>query len=450
MAKKGGVGLHVRTKSLFNQRPEGLHHYAWVIVLVVVGLQALSNAVRFAFGIFVEPLAETFGWDRGSIGLAFALQWVAMAVFAPVAGWLGEVYGVRRTVLVAVVLFTLGMMLTGTITQLWQFYLYYSVMVGAAVSIFSVPLLTSVIYWFKSQRGLAIGIVMGASVIGPAFAAPLILYLVDNIGWTRALLISGLVSGLVMLGLALLFYDRPSDKGLKPYGVGPGEKEETRYSPAQNKARASTFLRRVRTTFNFWNLINIHFLGCVGHSIIIVYVVSIAIQKGIDPVAAAGVVSTFAAVSVITRFLTPVMSDRLSPKIVMAVCYFLQGAPVFILLVSDASWHFYLFAVIFGIGFGGEGSVFPLLNGRYYRDAPVGTAYGWQLSGAGLGMALGGWGGGFFFDLTGTYTMTILISAGASLAGMASIFLLASPDKHLIPDWEHPPSVQPEVAVRNE
>lgn len=411
-------------------------HYAWVIVAAAFGLQTVSTAMRMAFGTFVEPLTETFGWSRGSIGLAYALQFVVSAVFAPVAGWLGEVYGVRRTIFVGAALFALGMVLTGTITELWQFYFYYSGMVGVALAIFSVPLITAVTYWFRRRQGLAIGLVMASFGVGPVVAAPVIVSLIGSMGWGTAIMLAGGVSGLLILGVSVLFYGRPADKGMRPYGASADEPVAPRPDRQREKARAAAFFRRARGTFNFWNMANIHFLGCVGHSIIIVYAASIAIHRGLPPVAAAGVVSTFAAVSVFTRFLTPALSDRFSPKGTMAVSHFLQGITVLLLLVAQEPWQFYAFAVAFGIGYGGEGAVFPLLNSRYYRNAPLGTAFGWQMFGASLGMALGGWIGGYLFDVTGSYTATIIVSMAASLGGMASILLLASPDRHLIPDWE--------------
>jgi hypothetical protein len=48
---------------------------------------------------------------------------------------------------------------------------------------------------------------------------------------------------------------------------------------------------------------------------------------------------------------------------------------------------------------------------------------------------LGGWVGGYLFDITGTYTLTIIVSAATSLGGMGSIFFLADPRRELIPDW---------------
>ena len=61
--------------------------------------------------------------------------------------------------------------------------------------------------------------------------------------------------------------------------------------------------------------------------------------------------------------------------------------------------------------------------------------------GAGLGMALGGWIGGVIFDATGGYDLALTISVIASLVGMASIMLLESPEKLLIPDWELEPTL---------
>ena len=105
------------------------------------------------------------------------------------------------------------------------------------------------------------------------------------------------------------------------------------------------------------------------------------------------------------------------------------------LIEANAVWHFLAFAVVFGIGYGGEGTIFPLLDRRYYKNAPFGTAYGWQMFGASLGMGLGGWIGGFLFDVTGAYTVTIIVSAATSLGGMVSILFLPDPRRQLIPDW---------------
>ena len=101
---------------------------------------------------------------------------------------------------------------------------------------------------------------------------------------------------------------------------------------------------------------------------------------------------------------------------------------------------FYLFALVFGIGYGGESGGFPILNRRYYGHAPQGSPYGFQMLGAGLGMAVGGWIGGVIFNITGGYGWAFMISIVASLAGMVSIMLLEPANELIIPDWELEPA----------
>ena len=168
----------------------------------------------------------------------------------------------------------------------------------------------------------------------------------------------------------------------------------------------------------------------------IVYIVPIAVLSGVGSVAAAGVLSTLALVSGLTRFLTPVLAESLGAKGTMAVMYVLQGLPVLMLFWTSDTWTFYLFAVIFGIGYGGEGSAFPIINRRYYGEGSLGRSFGWQLSGAMLGMASGGWIGGVLFGIFDDYILTISLSIAASLLGAVVIMSMENTDRVLILDWE--------------
>ncbi len=100
------------------------------------------------------------------------------------------------------------------------------------------------------------------------------------------------------------------------------------------------------------------------------------------------------------------------------------------------TWSFYLFAVVFGVGYGGEGSAFPITNRRYYGEGSLGRSFGWQLSGATLGMATGGWIGGVLFGFYDGYLLTIALSVATSLAGAAVIMSMDQTDRVLILDWE--------------
>jgi MFS family permease len=195
-------------------------------------------------------------------------------------------------------------------------------------------------------------------------------------------------------------------------------------------------LKQAQKTHAFWNLIGIHFWGCAGHAIILVYLVDLAELRGISPALAAGAFITLSVFSTLTRFGVPVVADSIGSKWVMAVCFFLQVVPVFILFFAQDAWMFYLFAVLFGVGFGGEMSAFPIINRQYYGSAPVGSTYGWQMMGAGIGMATGAILGGILRDLTGDYIATVALSLVLSSVGVISIILLPNTHSQQIPDWE--------------
>jgi OFA family oxalate/formate antiporter-like MFS transporter len=155
-------------------------------------------------------------------------------------------------------------------------------------------------------------------------------------------------------------------------------------------------------------------------------------------------------VSSFTRFGVPILADRAGGKLAMALCFFLQALPIVLLFWAHEAWHFYLFAVLFGIGFGGEMSAFPIINRQYYGNAPTGTVYGWQMLGAGIGMASGAFLGGVLRDLTGDYTLALACSFVLSLMGAVAILILPSTTSHQIPAWEEalPTEVRSAAAAR--
>jgi len=121
---------------------------------------------------------------------------------------------------------------------------------------------------------------------------------------------------------------------------------------------------------------------------------------------------------------------------VMKICFSAQTFPLLLLLFSQDVTTYFVFAALFGFGLGGEMTAFPIINRQYYGDAPTGTTYGWQMAGAGIGMAIGPVLGGFLKDWTGTYDWSIVLSFGLSLTAVICIFALPSTAHHQLPDWE--------------
>ena len=421
-------------------------HYAWAMVAVASALRLSGSAVRTSFSILVPRLVETFGWSVGAVGGILAVQWISSGLFGPLVGWLGDRYGVRRTMTFGALLFMASMvgaslvMDNGT-TSLLLFYLVYGVLLSGAMAIFQVPLTAAVTMWFRNHLGLGMGILQSSQGMGPLVFIPLVLFIIhafdtDRDGMRAAFWITGIGGGVAMLLLIRLFYDEPAEIGMRPLGAPEDEPIQNLQDPERAKVRTKVFLQHAQRTGTFWNLIGIHFWGCAGHAIIMAFLVAIAEEEGVSKGAAAGLFIALSVVSTISRFGVPIVADRMGSKGAMAICFFMQSAPIIILFFAHDAWMFYLFAVLFGIGFGGEMTAFPIINRQYYGSAPIGTTYGWQMMGSGIGMAVGVALGGILHDLTGGFKPTILISLVFSLVGVASILVLPTTSRHQLPHWE--------------
>ena len=409
-------------------------HYAWVIVAIIAVMQMVGASVRMAFGVFIEPMSEGFGWSHGSITLSYAISHVISALASPWAGRFGDRHGARRAMLLGCGLFIIGMVLTGMAKELWHIYASFGILIGISEALFLVPLIPAAMLWFRRHLGWGMGVLMLGWGLGPAVSAPLMGYMIVRFGWQWTFWVTAGVSFFIMTLMIYFFKNNPSDMGLIPYGSHRDDIPESVVNIDKDKVRV--FTKYISKTSAYWNMSSIHFFGCVGHAVILVYLIPIALEEGISLVMAASLLTVMSGVSVVTRLATPVLADSHGPKMVMFWFYFIQGCTVLMLFWTHEIYAFYVFAVAFGIGYGGETGGFPILNRKYYGHAPVGSAHGFQMLGAGLGMALGGWIGGVLYDIYGTYDLALAVSVLASIAGAISILLLESTNKLLIPDWE--------------
>ena len=424
--------------SLSARLPKSVH-YAWVIVAILSVVQIVGQAIGMAAGVMVAPLNDPdggFGWSLGIIGAGLAVYYLVGAIFSPIAGWLADRYGTRKMMIGAGVSFVTSMVLLGFVSSLWQFFLVFGVLLAFTQSIAMVPMIAAVSGWFRHRLGLAVGLLWAAGGLGSAAIAPAVGFLLENVGWRATFWSIGIVGGAVILVLVPFFRNSPTDKGLRAYGVRDGDPEELSWSRTVEKLRLKTFNQHIRKTKEFWNLPLIHSLGCAGHGIILIYSIPIAVEQSISLTAAAFILSLINIFSIGSRFLTPMIAERVGGKPAMVAALAIQGVSVLVLFWAGDAWNFYLFAILFGIGFGGEMSAYPVVNRQYFGTGPIGTFYGIEIMGALVGHAVATALAGFVIFVTGSFAPVLVISMGFSLVGVIVVMTLSPSTKVLIPDWE--------------
>ena len=418
--------------------PGGMH-YAWVIVGILAMVQIIDSSISMAAGIMVAPLSDpegNFGWSVGTIGAAMAVYYLVGAIYAPVSGWLSDRFGPRRVMLGCSIVFAGSMFFLGSISEFWQFVLAFGVMLSLTSSLAYVALMAAVSPWFRRRLGLGSGILWAAGGVGTAVIAPLMGYLLVNVGWQGTFWIIGGAGGGIVLFLTIFFRNRPADMGIRPYGATDSDPPEVVGDKTAEKIRAKVFNQHIRRTKAFWNLPTIHALGCAGHGIVMIYVIPIAVGRGIDLVSAGVMITIISLVSIISRLVTPVLCELYGPKQIMSFCLLVQGLTVLLLFWSQDLWMFYLFAAVFGLGFGGEWTGYLVINRMYFGEGPIASCYGWQMSGALIGHAVATVLAGLVIYVTGSYNPAIALSIALSVGGALLIWTLEPTSRVLIPDWQ--------------
>jgi hypothetical protein len=193
--------------------------YGWVIV--AVGFLALAiegGCIFYSFGIFLKPMIEELGVGRAAGTAAFT-------VFQPVI--IGK-FGCRLPMAIGFTIAAIGMALLSRITEIWQLWLLYGVMVGGGVAFGHLLALTTLVnFWFVKRKSLAIGIVVAGMGAGPLVFSRFIASMVETIGWRSSWqVLAGVVFLFAAIPALLFIRNRPEDMGQVADGVSRDSQAE--------------------------------------------------------------------------------------------------------------------------------------------------------------------------------------------------------------------------------
>ena len=436
-----------------NRSPKGIHR-AWIILTIIAVAQIVGQSISMAAGIMVAPLNDPdggFGWNMGLIGAALATYYVFGALVAPITGMLGDRYGARPAMFACGVLYAVSMALVGSVTHLWQFFIYFGVLLSVTQSLAMVPILASVNGWFKQRLGLATGLLWASGGIGAAVVAPGVANLLDAFGWQATFTTIGIAGGGILTLLTLFFRSKPADMNTTAFGSQADDPPEILRSKEIEQLRLKVFNKAMRRTRAFWNLPTIHGLGCAGHGIVLIYSIPLAIEQGVSLSAASFILALISIFSILGRFVAPILAEHMGAKPVMMTALFVQGITVLVLFWAQDAYAFYLFAILFGLGFGGEMSAYLVVNRQYFGTGPLATLYGFEMMGALAGHAIATVLGGLAIYATGSFNLALIMSMLFSFTGVLVIYSMESGARILIPDWEDalPPEAKSTPQISN-
>ncbi|OGB88957.1 MAG: hypothetical protein A3H39_16830 [candidate division NC10 bacterium RIFCSPLOWO2_02_FULL_66_22] len=402
-------------------------HYAWVIVAAAFSMLVVSGGMISAVGVFVKPIAVELGASRGAVSLAYSLHMLSLGAACFVFGALADRMGVRRLALLGGTVYGLSLVLTSRSRELWHLYLTYGFLASAGVGALWGPFAPLIARWFAVRRGLALGIVYSGVGVGTLLMSPLAAWIMAKAEWRTAVLIFGVAALGVNTAAGIFLVERPSDRGLTPYGAATaGDGAVAREGDASS--RTWTW-QDAFGTWQLWTLVATFFLCCLSHSTLMLHLVPHATDHRVPGGTAAAILGLTGAFTVVGRIGVGGLADVLGGKRALLIALAAQTAMSPWLLATTEVWSLVVFAVLFGIGFGGGFPTYPVISREYFGVTSLGAVFGLQLAGSMAGMALGGYLGGALHDLTGSYTSPFLVSLAAGLASIVLAACLGQPEK---------------------
>ncbi len=394
-------------------------HYGWVMVAVTFLTMLSTSAAMGLPGILLTPLRQEFGWDTGSISGALALRLVLYGLVGPFAAALMQRYGLRSTVCVALALIIIGLTLATQMTELWQLWLGWGVLIGVATGITAIVLAATVANrWFVRRRGLVVGLLTASSATGQLIFLPGAAWIAAHFGWRMAMLPAAAACGICLVLVLLIACDHPGELGLPSYGETVVVRPPLR-SAGGNAARLSLgALAEASHSRTFWILF---FTFCVcglsTNGLIQHHFIPLCHDFGMADVAGASVLAMMGAFDFVGTILSGWLSDRYDNRWLLFWYYGLRGISLLILPFSTFSLlGLSVFAVFYGLDWIATVPPTVKLTALSFGRERAPLVFGWIFAAHQIGAAIAALGAGISRDALASYLPAF------SAAGVACLF----------------------------
>jgi len=392
-------------------------YYGWIVLAAVVFVMLGASGIRAVFGVFIKPIEAELGWTRQQLSGAAALSLFVLGAVGPMVGWLADVWGPRRVMLLATAVLGAGAVSASFVGHLWQMYASAGVLMAAGAGGLGIATTATVAArWFVARRGLILGILGGAMSAGQMIVVPLSMLLISLYGWRASLFWLGV--GILVLALPVILAfvrDDPADMGLKPYGAGTasgaafGAVADTRRVPVSEAMQVPAF----------WLLASTFFVcGYTSNGLVLTHLVPHAAEHGFSEMHAAQALGLMGAMNIVGTVLSGWICDRFGRKGPLAFYYGVRGLSLIFLLYVWNVPSLHIFAAVFGLNYISTVPPTTTLTANIFGRLSVGALSGWIFFSHQVGSALGAWAGGAIFDATGSYSWAFL--SAAVLAFIAS------------------------------
>ncbi|MDP7588743.1 MAG: MFS transporter [Dehalococcoidia bacterium] len=400
--------------------------YGWWLVAVAGFIMVVTSVPVFqAIAVWSVALEAQFGWSRTQLGLALSFTRIEGSLTGPIAGYLVDRMGTRFMVFSGLLILTMGFYLFSQVQNLWMFYLAYFIMSVGQGQAGWITVMTLLNHWFVRHRGMAMGLAMMGMGIGALILVPLIAWLIDpeadRLGWRRTAEILAVVTLVSAIVLPKIIRNKPEDVGDYPDGEPPVPVTATQGEPEEE---LELTIGQALRTQAFWAISFGHGFGSMVVLATMSHLGLLMQDVGYGLQIAGWIITIQTAVAIVFQFFGGWIGDRIPKNIALFMFTTIQGIGVVFLTLGPDIMNFYIFAVLFGIGFGGRTPLTTAIRGEYFGRASFGKILGISTVPMNFLLLIAAPLAGFMRDELGDYDMAFLLLASLNTLG-AALFLIA-------------------------
>ena len=377
--------------------------YAWVMVACVFILSALSFGTLASISVFLKPLALEFGWSRGQTSLSYTVISFSSAIFGVFWGYIADKYGTRWFGIVAAIMMSLSLFLLSKQTNIYHFYGFYFLFGALGNAMVTSPLFANVGFWFRNNPGLALGITAAGGAVGQGLIPYFSGLIIETDGWRAAYYFMAIIYLAIAIPAALFIRESPWREQART-----STEEEPRDFPLSEKEAITWLCSAV-------------IFCCICMSVPIVHLVPLLTDAEFTIEFATSVLMVLMFCGAFGRILGGKLGDMIGALPAYMLMSLGQTVSVIWFPYVTNPIGLYLLAAFFGFTYSGVMSSIlvttrMVVSAKFAgRANSLGSFFGWT------GMGMGGFFGGYFFDLYGDYFWSF---AFASFMGAINLLIL--------------------------
>lgn len=406
-------------------KPTSLFFGWWIAAAGGINLGYISGVFVWARSAFFLPILNEFQWNATTTSLALGIPAISGFFLPALTGFLIVRYGVRKVLLTGVMLIGVGLILTAYSFSFESFVIFMTIAQAGSSIAMVAPASAAIINWFDKKRGRALSVMWSGSSLGGWILPPLFVWYIAKTDWRDGMILAGVAALIICVPLSLVMRTRPEPHGYLPDGVKPSEKHQAGINNGAGHSVTPKQAIKERTFWLvciLWTLFMLSF-GALGYHQIPYF----EEELGINAQTAAYVISVASILALVGRWIFGYLADVWDQRFSMAIMGLFQSISMFVLallsMISNPSWHIWLFPLLYGPSYGGMMPVITTFIGARFGRKNYASIQGLTLISGTSMLFLGPVVVGLVVDATGS-RMPVFLGIAIALLVMPVASLL--------------------------